>query len=385
MRAALICLPQAGDDANPLIAGKSVVDRQLDFARIAGCELILAYGAGAGNLAVALRHAAESAGLRYMQITNAHSLAGAIGPADSLLVMQPDLLPLSKTAIGLLGGEAAILVLPAGAGCQAGFERIDLDRAWAGALIMPGDLLGRLVSLDEDVAPAAALLRIALQARLPEARLSDQAIDTGEWRLIANAEQAEAHQRRWLRGVLGDPSAGAISRRLGAFFLRLGRGRLAAERRLPLVAWPIFALLVAGGVAAAWFERDALGFAALALASIVAELLIAKARIDAAPFATTRFVALTRKAVDLALLVVSTLAIDSLWFREIFAGLMLIGGLWLLDQRTLPNWLEILRDRAVIAAILALAAALGQAEGAILIAASLFMLANIAPQLRTRG
>ena len=385
MRAALICLPGPGDAPSPVIAGKTVSQRQLEFARSCGCELVLAHGAGGSEAALQLRHAAESAGMRFTNLSGSHALAGAISLSDSLLVMQSGLLPLSQNAVGMLGAEATILVLPAGAGCQAGFERIDLDRAWAGALIMPGDLLGRISTLAEDAAPASALLRIALQARLPEARLPEQMIDNGDWRIITTAEEAQSHQKLWLRWAIGKSGLGAITQRLASFLLRMRQGWLAGLEKLPIILLSLFGLLVAGAIAAAWFDRAVLGFVALAIAALFGELAIAKARITTAPFDTPRWPLLTRKFGDISLLACSTLAIDSLWFREIFAAFMLLGGLWLLDRREMPGWLEFLRDRGIIAAFIAGGAAFGQSEAAILISATILMLANILPRLTSRG
>ncbi len=97
-----------------------------------------------------------------------------------MLVQQPGLWPDCHVAVGHLSADPIILVLPSGAGQQAGFERIDLDRAWAGVLTMPAILLQKLDNLPEDIAPAPALLRIALQNRLAETRLPVSLIDDGE-------------------------------------------------------------------------------------------------------------------------------------------------------------------------------------------------------------
>ena len=172
MRAALIALPQPGESDLPAIAGKSLAHRQLLFARELGCDSVIAHGGGASPDGIDLRHAAEHLGLKYQVISNSHALPGIIGDDDSLLVLQPGLLPESGAALDLLRAEGdRVLVVSAGPGASAGFERIDLDRAWAGALSMPGRWLGKLASLPEDIAPHGALLRIALQQRLPEARL----------------------------------------------------------------------------------------------------------------------------------------------------------------------------------------------------------------------
>jgi hypothetical protein len=154
-----------------LIAGKSLARRQLDFALAAGCERVIALGNGASPEAIALRHASEARGARFVSIGDAHGLLGAVPAGDELLVLAPGLLPEDRRALDALERGTAILVLPAGPGVAAGFERIDLERAWGGALVLSGRLVERLSDLPPDSEATAALLRIALQARVAEKRL----------------------------------------------------------------------------------------------------------------------------------------------------------------------------------------------------------------------
>src|SRR5690606_41211862 len=61
-------------------------------------------------------------------------LLGAVRADDELLALAPGLLPEAADALEGLGKRKGVLVLPAGPGVAAGFERLDLNRAWAGAL-----------------------------------------------------------------------------------------------------------------------------------------------------------------------------------------------------------------------------------------------------------
>ena len=61
----------------------------------------------------------------------------------------------------LLDEAPGVLVLPVEAGVAAGFERIDINHAWAGALRMPGRIVAGLGDLPADWNPVAALLRLA--------------------------------------------------------------------------------------------------------------------------------------------------------------------------------------------------------------------------------
>ena len=102
MRAALISMtgqPRAADGGAPLaLAGKSLARRQLDFALAAGCESVIVLGDGGSAEAIALRHAAEAAGARFLAIREGHGLLGAVRADDELLALAPGLLPEAAAA-----------------------------------------------------------------------------------------------------------------------------------------------------------------------------------------------------------------------------------------------------------------------------------------------
>lgn len=380
MRAALIAIPQPGEGPSPMIAGKTIAHRQLLFAREAGCRSVTAFGNGASPEGIELRHAAERMGLKFQVISSAHALPGIIRDDDSLMVLQPDLLPESRAALELLRAEGdRILVVSAGPGASAGFERVDLDRAWAGAMTIPGHLLGKLSGLPEDIAPHGALLRIALQNRLPEARLADDTLDDGGWAVIPSPEKAAAQTLAWQRRHLQETSPARISRWI-ARSLATGPTRRLLD--LPYIRpglLALAALLTGGGIAADIYERPVLGFALIALAVPVLEFFLSLGKLAVAPFGKSKRWPLLRFGIDAALLALGILAIDSLAHRSIFPPVVLISALLLLDRGDLPTWLEPLRDRMVIAVIVAVVAALATPELAIMLAGLLVLLANIIP------
>ncbi len=386
MRAALISLPQPGEGAQPAIAGKTIAQRQLLFARECGCTMVIAHGGGASEDAIALRHAAENAGIRYQVISNTHALSGAIGANDSLLVMQPGLLPEARQALDLLKAEGdRLLVVSAGPGSAAGLERIDLDRAWAGALTLPGNLLERLGALPEDAAPHAALLRIALQHRLPEARIADTLLDNGRWMVVGSQETAKWREKSWLRDQLGDSSAVAFSRWIAR--QTVGRaGRWLMERRWSRPALlGLSSLLLGGAVAAAFFDSPVAAFGLAALSVPVLETFLALSRLVVAPFGKIKRLPLLRFGIDAALLIIGVLAIDGLWYRAAFASFVLIAALLLLDRRAVRSVVEPLRDRGLVAASIAVLAAVTSPEIAIMLAATVILAAKLAPDAKDSG
>lgn len=383
MRAALIALPHPGDGPLPAIAGKSIAHRQLLFARECGCESVIAFGGGASPDGIDLRHSAERMGMKYQVISTCHALPGIIGNHDSLLVLQPGLLPEARTALDLLRAEGErVLVVSAGPGATAGFERIDLDRAWAGALTIPGEWLGKLASLPEDFAPHGALLRIALQQRLPEARLPDSTLDDGRWTIITSPEAAQTRALAWQRTHLGGVPTGAVSRWLGKGLVTLAGSKLLDRPYARPALLGLSALLLGGGVAAGLYERPVLGFTLAALSVPVMEAFLALSRLVVAPFGRLKRLPWLRRAVDVVLLALGIMAIDSLTHRVIFPPLVLAGALFMLDRRELPQWLEPLRDRMLIGGLIATGAAVATPEIAIMLAALLVLAANIVPARR---
>src|SRR5690606_37403223 len=138
-------------------------------------------------------------GARFQAIRDGHGLLGAVSAADELLVMAPGLVAEDAGALETLAGAKGVLVLPAGPGVAAGFERIDLERAWAGALVLPGALVERLADLPADSEPAAALLRVALQAQVPERRMAETPLALGSWLMVGAKDDAARREREWLR------------------------------------------------------------------------------------------------------------------------------------------------------------------------------------------
>ena len=386
MRAALISLPQSDSAAQPPIAGKTVAERQLLFAREVGCEMAFAHGGGASEQAIRLRHMAERIGMRFQTVSNAHALAGSIGSGDSLLVMQPGLLPEARQALELLRADGdRALVMSAGPGTSAGLERIDLDRAWGGALTIPGSWLGSLTDLPEDAAPHAALLRIALQKGLPEARLDDAILDDGRWTVVTGAEAAVARQSGWLRSYAGKAPATSPSRWLARFAVTRAGAWMLERRWTRPVAFGFFAFSLAGAVAAAFHDRPVAAYGLLALSVPLLEVFLALSRLVTAPFGRLHRLPLLRHAIDAALLGIGFMAVDGLWYRAAFPPFVLVAALILLDRKRGAAITDLARDRGLVAAAVAILSALAMPEIALVLVATIVLLAALLPSVENRG
>jgi hypothetical protein len=393
VRSALISIAgqprAAGDGGKAGFAGKSLARRQLDFALAAGAEQIVLLGDGAAPEAIALRHVAESAGAKVLAIANGHGLLGAVRAADHLLVLAPGVLPEAPMVLEMLGKGSSLLVVPAAQGVAAGFERIDLDRAWAGALVVQGGLVERLAELTPDSDPAAALLRIALQAKVVERRVPEALLADGSWAMVRSAADSVAAERAWMKRNVPEASRNRPARWLATLALRQLAGRLLQQPRAAALLVGAAATLLAAGVVSALAGWPVAGFLLVALGVLAGELSAGVARLASAPFGLDRraraMAAAVAVAIDLALAACAMLAIEQHWLHRLFPPLVLIGLLRMLRPETWPGPRALLGDRLLVALVLAVAAALGFAEPAVMALALLAIALEAAQTLARRG
>ena len=89
--------------------------------------------------------------------------------------------------------------------------------------------------------------------------------------------------------------------------------------------------------------------------------------------------------VDAALLACAMLAIDGSWLHRLFPPLVLFAALHGLRPAEPSGWLALPIDRSVLAVVLAVAAAVGLAEPAIMLAALALIALNLAKSGASRG
>lgn len=381
--------PRDATGAAPLtLAGKTLARRQLEFALAAGCEGIIALGDGASAEAIALRHAAEAAGARFQAVRDSHDLLGAIRADDELLALAPGLLPEAAAALEMLGKGRKVLVLPAAAGVAAGFERIDLERAWAGALLVGGAPVERLSDLPADVEPTSALVRIALQAHVAERRLPAEVLADGSWTMLDTGVDTAFSEKAWLDRHLPSASPFEPSRWLARTILRPLATRLLANARSVAILLAAVLAALAGSVLATGYGLAPLGFALLVVGAILSHAtsgLLGLARAPRWRDARSDFGSALSWAVDAALLVGAVLAIDGSWFHRLFPPLVLLGTLRTFPPATPPTWQGLTRDRGLLALSLGLAAAFGLTELAVMALSLVLVALNLAQSRAQRG
>lgn len=375
MRAALLTIA-ADDRASTDIAGRALSLRQLDFALAGGCELVILHGNGAAEEAIALRHAAEKAGARFRVITNPRGLPALLAPSDDLLVLQSNLLPAARWAVEEFAKGARILVLPGEVARPGGFERIDLARSWAGAMLIPAGLADGLQALDEDFDAPSTLLRIALQYGVKEADLPTDLLGAGEWDAV-QPQRADELSRGWLARYIPPAPAFAPARWLARKMVRVGASRLAGNEAMATGLAGLTAVLSLGGVALAGLAPGWAAFVAVGLAVISGHAAILTRRLQSAPFGNAGRMGMVLLLPDLALLACGILAIEGPWHQRLFPPLILFVALRLLPFDADREWLRVLRDRLLIALVLAIAAAVGQLERAVMLTGILALVPNL--------
>lgn len=187
-RIALLSLgPAIGMGGNRrCVGGATALERQIDVALALRCRRIWLFAQEQDGLAVRAQAMAEAAGAQFRLIHRGRQLLGSLRSQDSLLVLAEGLLPADREVLALLDEGPVILTIPAESGTAGGFERLDREVCWAGAMVLPGRAIEQLDSLGEEMDPVSALLRAGRVARVVERALSDDLIGSGRWSLTAD-------------------------------------------------------------------------------------------------------------------------------------------------------------------------------------------------------
>lgn len=248
------------------VGGRSLARHQLGLALALGCMRIIVVAEALTSEVVDLQRLAEAKGARFHLAASAHALLPLVSAEDDLIVLADGLLVLPKLAHGLLDEAPAVLALPIDAGLAAGFERIDINHAFAGAMRLPGRMVAALADLPSEWSPQAALLRIAVQGRVALHLLPDHALGAGRWQLVRSEDEAHHAEPLWLREHTASEHARSPGEWIAARTVEtIGPALLHAGTRPVVVALGgAVALLL--GIGSGWFGWCTPGFALLALA-----------------------------------------------------------------------------------------------------------------------
>ncbi|WP_231634813.1 hypothetical protein [Novosphingobium sp. KN65.2] len=258
------------------MAGVSVAEHQLGLALALDCQRVICMARGTSPDLLALQHAAEDAGLQFYIATNVRQLGGLITASDEVLVVTEGLFVDPGSVTHLFESRApVVLVMPVENALAAGFERIDLNRAAAGVMRVPGELMERLQELPPDCDMISALTRIALQSGIAMREVPSGVRIGANWRLVRNEGEAVAVEAEWLAEQVSDGrqlSPGASAARLavltfGTSLLQAGNasnmlslGALGALGLSAVLGWfgLVWIALIFGAIAALLVESSRL-------------------------------------------------------------------------------------------------------------------------------
>jgi len=372
--AVLISLP--GEDASiTSVLGKLLPVRQVEYAASQGCEKAILLGRGDISEAIAIRRAAEQAGLKLVEISGPHALTACVAEDERLLVLQTNLLPAWDDWARSEAGVGSILLLPAKSGPQAGFERIDLARAWAGALVIPGRCLSSLHELPEDAEAAPALLRIALQSRLPELMLDEGLLVDGSWSAITQGSDLTLIEDQWLaRHVKSSPNA-SCSELIAGIILQKFHNVLFTHARIPVALLVLSLILAIGGVGASFYRQAAAGFGILGLAAFLLSLALVARQLREAPFQHPTHWPKAQFLLDMAFLATAFLAIDSSLAAQIFVPFVFLAAFHSAPAK--KTWRARLGDRTLVFALVGIATMFLAAEGGVMLLAAALLGLNL--------
>lgn len=365
LRVALLTAMEPADPARPepraflRVGGTNLVRHQLGLVLSAGVERVVCVAREPAPELAVLQREAEQASVRFHVVAGAQGLAGLVTAADEVLVVAEGLLPTTGDALRLIEMGAGVLVQPAEDGIPAGFERIDLNHAAGGVMLIPGRLVDRLNELPPDADPSSALLRIALQAGIQQRSVPDEVIRGGRWLLVRNEAEAQAAEASWMSrhtaGVEGTPGpllARILVRQFGPALLHGGNGT-----GVVAITATVLALL---GLGLCWSKHVAVGllFAGAGWVLRRAAAMLGRVQRESLslrrPFPMREFlfdVIFDTIIVAMLVIAIPPLPGETLGAR-CFAPLVLLGLLRLLPRGFPGRWSAWADDRLVLTIIL---------------------------------
>lgn len=400
LRIALLAMTEPAGAGQPVpraflrVGGATLARHQLGLALALDCQRVICIARDTSPELIALQHAAEDAGLQFYIATGSRPLSGLVTANDELVVISEGLFAdPARAAVMFDGMVPAVLVQPVEGALAEGFERIDLNRAGAGLMQVPGRLVEQLHELAADCDVPSALMRIALQSGVGMREIPADVRAGAKWRMIRSDAEAHAVETEWLRTRFDDGermSPGqAIARRgviaFGSSLLHAGNASNA------LSAAAVGALAIAGGLA--WFSVlwMAFLFAALAAIFVDASRLLRGAERQALgqlPPAIPRATALGWLIdTSLGLLILSgvTRLFGESLLSWMFPAAMLMMLLALIPRIVAGPLSRIAGDRTLLGVALALAAGFGQVELLVEVLAIALVILGMALPLRRKG
>ncbi|MCK0099490.1 hypothetical protein MWU38_08850 [Qipengyuania sp. S6317L1] len=222
--------------AEEVVASRALLAWQVDVALRLGCERVICLCDSPSSAVIAQQRRLENKGLAFHTARGPLQLVNLVRDTDDVFLLCDGLFLSAETATDLLTHEgelvSGIWTLPANHALASTFpdlfERIDRDRHWAGAAIIPGKCVHGLGDLPEDGDAVSLLLRLALQERTGCNAVPSQFLEGDDWVPAGDKAALERREAKMMSLSLPDQqwagpiSAGAteIVRRTGPLWLQ---------------------------------------------------------------------------------------------------------------------------------------------------------------------
>ena len=367
--------------------GKTILGHQIELARRMDCETILLVGTTGERAISEIKHHASAYTMAFRMIGSAHALAEAVHPQDEVLVLQAAVLPDLEQAIEMPETWCEVLAFPARRMQDDEYERIDMDRSWAGVAFVPGQVVQSLAGLPDDVEAASAILRLALQYGCRVRMLDAEVRDTGRWTLAAGQDAlsqrfASLIARKRPQTRFHAPGI-ALAEHLG---VRLAHDVIGTSAERAPNYTGVASLIIA--VLLTLFDHTTFGLLFLGIAGLcfrvgsavgaIADGAVGRER-DRDPWR------LADLALDLCLVFVLTSAgSESLQLSHVFAPVMLVGLLHLGERHGNAQWRTTYADRLAVISVLFLAALFGVLTSGVMVLALIVLASRFFPSFRER-
>lgn len=367
------------------VGGVTLARHQLGLALAMDSQRIICLAREMTPELIALQHDAERAGARFHVVSGARALSGLVTANDDLVILGDGLLIEPQEAAALLERGHGVLVQPVEAGVAAGFERIDLNHASAGALRLPGRLVERLSELPADCDVHSSLTRIALQAGVPMLEVPAAARDGARWRLIRSEADAHAAEHDWIGLHIGQRRSATPTGLLARIGLTaFGPSLLHAGSGSKVGALAALAATLLG-LGAGWFGFVVTGFLLVGSAAVLREIGATLRHVErislSLPPESISLEDVLGWLVDLALVLLVVWNVPLMpWetgAERAFAPVMLIMLVRLLPRIFDRNWAPWVEDRVTLALLLAASAGIGFLVGAVQSLAVLLAIAGL--------
>jgi hypothetical protein len=367
------------------IGGMTLARQQLGLALALHCDRIVCIAQTMLPELIKLQHVAEKSGVQFHIVSGPRALIGLVTVADEVIVLGDGLFASVTEATAALEKGQAVLVQPIEQGIAAGFERIDLNHASAGAMRIPGRLVERLGELPTDCDAASALQRIALQAGVSQRNIPASNSGSAFWTLVRSEDEAHALEPQWIRQRTQDEGMPSPGRGLALIAVRaFGPTLLHAGNGAGMVGVAALVLAIMG-LGSAWFGLFPFGLGLCGLGWILVEAAALLARIEGDSL-ERRSDGFTRQKLygwllDGVIVILAGWASGPLAGQQIhermFPPLMLIALLRLVPRAIGGRRTSWLKDRALLCVILAGATIAGVGSEAIYLGALTLAIAGI--------